>query len=275
MKTRRKILLLTALTLSVPVSAHAKPWDVIDEANRSAKTNPDRGGYFNAIMKFDFEEGRLYQIYCAPLRITDIQLEPGEALTSDPVGGDTVRWIIARTKSKVNGLDQEHIYIKPTRPGLKTTLSINTNVRTYHLELVSDRVTYMAGVSWNYEQYNLRQIKTIEDSSIDRKVNMAALNFDYSVKEKNGSCSNWKPVRIFDDGQKTYIQFPDSMKNHESPVLFVLGHSGDMQLVNYRHKDNYYIVDRLFDKAELREGQNSENIVRITRKLKARSDYGF
>ena len=73
---------------SVPVlqPAVAKPWNVIERANRSSQRNPDAFGYMNAIMKYDYEAGQLYQVYCAPLRITDIQLEPGEALTSEPVG---------------------------------------------------------------------------------------------------------------------------------------------------------------------------------------------
>ncbi|NTW15849.1 MAG: P-type conjugative transfer protein TrbG [Syntrophaceae bacterium] len=245
--------------------AEAKPWKVIDQANRSSQRNPDSYGYHNAIMKYDYEEGQLYQVYCAPLRITDIQLEPGESLTSEPVGGDAVRWVLARTKSKVGGLDQEHIYIKPTRPGLKTTLSINTNLRTYHIELTSYEQTYMAAVSWNYEQYNMRQIARIEDNAVEQKVNVSALDFNYDISVKKGKRPYWLPVKVFNDGRKTFIQFPAEMQKRESPVLFALGSKGDMQLVNFRQKKDYYVVDRLFDRAELRGGQNGKNIVRITK----------
>ena len=193
---------------SVPVlqPAVAKPWNVIERANRSSQRNPDAFGYMNAIMKYDYEAGQLYQVYCAPLRITDIQLEPGEALTSEPVGGDVVRWILARTKSKLDGLDQEHIYVKPTRPGLKTTLSINTNVRTYHIELTSYEKTYMPAVSWNYEQYNMKQLRLESAASIEPKVNISSLNFRYNIDVKKGRRPAWLPLKVFDDGRKTFIR---------------------------------------------------------------------
>ena len=254
---------LAACLISVP--ANANPQAVIERANLESKRNPDSYGYHNAIMKYDFEDGQLYQVYCAPLRITDIQLEPGESLTSDPVGGDSVRWILARTKSRVNGLDQEHVYVKPTRPDLKTTLSLNTNLRTYHIELTSYETTYMAAVSWNYEQYNMRQISRIENNAIEQKVNVAALNFNYRIDVKKGSTPYWLPAKVFDDGMKTFIQFPVEMQYRECPVLFALGSKNDMQLVNFRVKKDYYVVDRLFEKAELRGGQDGDTIIRISK----------
>lgn len=271
MNTKKRTFLSLAIALlTIPVAsstpATAKPWNVIERANHSSQRNPDSMGYQNAIMRYDYEAGQLYQIYCAPLRITDIQLEPGEVLTSEPVGGDVVRWILARTKSKVDGLDQEHVYVKPTRPGLKTTLSINTNVRTYHIELTSYEQTYMPAVSWNYEQYNMKQLRIESDAAVETKVNLSALNFRYNVEVKKGSRPAWLPVKVFDDGRKTFIQFPEEMLVRESPVLFVLGQGGDIQLVNFRQKNDYYIVDRLFEQAELRAGEDGKNIIRITKK---------
>ena len=49
------------------------------------------------------------------------------------------------------------------------------------------------------------------------------------------------------------------------PPLFVVGPSGDSQLVNYRVRGNYFIVDRLFAAAELRLGQDPQQVVRISR----------
>lgn len=261
----KRIVLGVLVAGLVSGAVQATPQSVIERANHESQRNPDSYGYHNAIMKYDFEEGQLYQVYCAPLRITDIQLEPGESLTSEPVGGDSVRWILARTKSRVNGLEQEHVYIKPTRPDLKTTLSLNTNLRTYHIELTSNESTYMAAVSWNYEQYNMRQISRIEDNAIEQKVNVAALNFKYKIDVKKGSTPYWLPAKVFDDGMKTFIQFPVEMQYRECPVLFALGSKNDMQLVNFRVKKDYYLVDRLFERAELRGGQDGDTIIRISK----------
>lgn len=267
MNAATPLLLSAALLSSLPAlslaRADEKPWRVIEQANRESARNPDSFGYRNAIMRYDFEEGRLYQVYAAPLKLTDIQLEPGEELLGDPVSGDTVRWIIGRSKSMADGQEQEHLYIKPTRPGLHTTLSLNTNLRTYHIELSSYAETYMAAVSWNYEQYNLRKLRAVENASTHSRVNLAALDFDYKVDLKRGRRPAWLPVKVFDDGRKTFIQFPEAMLAREAPVLFVVGEDGNVQLVNYRVKDDYYIIDRIFRKAELRAGQKGKVVVRI------------
>ena len=90
---------------------------------------------------YPFIGGALYQVYAAPGQITDVALQGGEQLTgSGPVAaGDTVRWIIGDTESGTGAAKRIHILVKPTRPDLVTNLVINTDRRTYLLELRSDR----------------------------------------------------------------------------------------------------------------------------------------
>src|SRR5690606_2189368 len=73
------------------------------------------------------------------------------------------------------------------------------------------------------------------------------------------------PVRAFDDGNKVYIEFPARIDQGQAPPLFVLGPDGQAQLVNYRMRGSYYVVDRLFAAAELRLGEDPQQIVRIAR----------
>jgi type IV secretion system protein VirB9 len=49
------------------------------------------------------------------------------------------------------------------------------------------------------------------------------------------------------------------------PPLFIIGNDGGTELVNYRARQNYYIVDRLFAAAELRLGGDHQQKVRIVR----------
>ena len=72
-------------------------------------------------------------------------------------------------------------------------------------------------------------------------------------------------MRVFDDGQKVYIEFPARLDQGEAPPLFVVGPLGDSQLVNYRVRGARYVVDRLFAAAELRLGQAPQQVVRISR----------
>ena len=97
---------------------------------------------------------------------------------------------------------------------------------------------------------------------VDSGLSLEKIRFRYAV---SGSNPPWKPLRAFDDGEKVYIQFPAGIAQGELPPLFVIGAQGDGQLVNYRFRAPYYIVDRLFGAAELRLGGDKGDIVRIER----------
>src|SRR5882672_6330282 len=120
------------------------PKQRVDLANAAARVQPSRRGYLNAVQVYPFADGALYQVYSAPGQVTDVALQEGELLVgSGPVAaGDTVRWIIADTESGAATAKKVHILVKPTRPDLVTNLVINTDRRTYHLELRSTEKTY-------------------------------------------------------------------------------------------------------------------------------------
>jgi type IV secretion system protein VirB9 len=61
------------------------------------------------------------------------------------------------------------------------------------------------------------------------------------------------------------IEFPATLAVGEAPPIFLVDRKGEAQLVNYRVKDRFYVVDRIFDVAELRLGTKHQQIVRITR----------
>jgi type IV secretion system protein VirB9 len=250
--------------------AKLRPSEVIREANRKATEGPSPEDYYNAIMTYDYTPGTLYQIYTAPQKLTDIQLRPGERLVGKPATGDNIRWVMARGTSSSGGVEQQHIYIKPTRPDLETTLCINTDQRSYILELHSYEDAWMAAVAWRYPQEEIAQLETVLEqqqqlaqTTTAPSVSLDKLNFHYGIAVMAGR-PLWQPLQVFDDGHKTYIRFPAAMLDREAPALFVVS-AGDTQLVNYRVKNDTYIVDRLFESAELRLGQQEQEIVRIVR----------
>jgi P-type conjugative transfer protein TrbG len=241
----------------------------VEQANDAARVQPSGAGYINAIQVYPFSDGALYQIYAAPGEITDIALETGEQLVgSGPVAaGDTVRWIIGDTESGAGAAKRVHILVKPTRADLISNLIINTDRRTYHLELRATEATYMASVSWDYPQDRLivlRQQNAVAAASapIATGVDIDALNFRYRIE---GDSPPWRPLRAFDDGRQVFIEFPSGIAQGEMPPLWVIGAQGDAQLVNYRVQGNHMIVDRLFAAAELRLGEQKQQIVRIIR----------
>lgn len=256
---------------SKPAPELPDPAARVNEANAAARMQPVRNGFINAIQVYPFVDGALYQVYTAPGQITDIALQPGETLVgAGPVAaGDTVRWIIGDTESGTGTTKQVHILVKPTRPELMTNLVINTNARTYHMELRSTEKTYMASVSWQYPQDQLIALRRQNAEAqaaqpVATGIDFTRVNFRYEV---TGDRAPWRPLRAFDDGRQVFIEFPRGIGQGEMPPLFVVGPEGDTsELVNYRVRDNYMIVDRLFAAAELRFGADkNQKRVRISR----------
>ena len=253
-----------------PSTAHkseaASPTARVDAANKAALEEPTTHGYVNAIQVFPFTEGALYHVYTAPEEVSDLALQPGETLVAISAG-DTVRWVVGNTTSGSGQTKQVHILVKPFASGLKTNLVITTDRRSYHLDLDSTDQTYMAAVSWTYPEDQLFALKqqnaTAEAAApIDTGVSLKNLRFHYAI---TGANPPWRPVRVFDDGAKVYIEFPERIDQGEAPPLFVVGVHGGSELVNYRVRGNYYIVDQLFAAAELRLGENPQQVVRIDR----------
>ncbi|MDQ0506459.1 type IV secretion system protein VirB9 [Xanthobacter agilis] len=243
----------------------------VNQANAAARVQPVRNGFINSMQVYPFVEGALYQVYAAPGQVTDIALQPGEQLvgTGPVAAGDTVRWIIGDTESGAGGAKQVHILVKPTRVDLTTNLVINTNLRTYHMELRSTEKTYMASVSWQYPQDQLIALRRQNAEAqvvqpVATGIDLTRVNFRYEV---TGDRAPWRPLRAFDDGQQVFIEFPRGIAQGEMPPLFVVGSQGDTsELVNYRVRGNYMIVDRLFAAAELRFGADKDQKrVRISR----------
>lgn len=245
------------------------PAERVARANAAARIEPSRDGYANAVQVYAFEEGALFQVYAAPGQVTDIALQPGEILSaSGPVAaGDTTRWIIGDTISGSGSEARVHILVKPTRPALRTNLIINTDRRTYHVELRSTASTYMASVSWRYPQDELIALQAASARQSARAaepgLDIDALSFDYRI---SGDDVPWRPVRAFDDGRQVVIEFGDHWAASSLPPLFVRGEDGhSADLVNYRIVARRMIVDRLFAVAELRLAapRGRERVVRI------------
>lgn len=248
-----------------------EPTTRINQANVAARVEPVRDGFINAMQVYPYTQGALYQVYTAVGQITDIALQPGEQLVgAGPVAaGDTVRWIIGDTESGSGAMRQIHILVKPTRADLMTNLIINTNLRTYHMELRSTERTYMASVSWQYPQDQLialrrQNAEAAAAQPIATGVDLASVNFRYSIE---GDRPPWRPLRAFDDGRQVFIEFPRGIGQGEMPPLFVVGAAGTTsELVNYRVQGRHMVVDRLFAAAELRLGDgNGQRRVRIVR----------
>ena len=244
------------------------PEGAIEAGRAGAMIEPSPEGFLNAVQVYPYTEGALYRLYASPGQVTDIALQPGETLVSVSAG-DTVRWIVGDTASGSGSAARVHILVKPVAAGLQTNLMIATDRRTYHLELEATASTYMAALSWRYPQDELAGLTAHNANAaaqdavpVERGLSLETLSFDYRI---TGDSPDWTPVRVFDDGRQVFIQMPSGITASEMPPLFVLSSGGTAELVNYRVRGPYYIVDRLFTAAELRHGTKPQTVVRISK----------
>ncbi len=258
---------LIAVLLSLaPQAAWAAPQATVAEALHGATMDPTPQRFQNAVQVYPFADGVIYHVITAPERVTDIALQPGEALVA-VASGDTVRWVIGDTTSGSGPERRTHVLVKPFSAGLSTNLVITTDRRTYHLALSSLARTAMAALSWSYPQDELIAWKRAAAAAdavapVAAAIELDRLRFNYRV---SGDQPAWRPLRAFDDGRQTFIEFPANLGVGEAPPIFLLDAKGEAQLVNYRVRGRFYVIDRLFDVAELRLGTKPQQIVRIAR----------
>ena len=228
-------------------------------------------------------------LVCAPLRVCVLELERGEHIQSQPQIGDSRRWDVTPVSSGTGVDETPELIVKPIEPGLDTDLVVPTDRRTNVVRLVSDPTRYVSRVAFKYptednakwalfqaqqdaakldadlsaEQARAAQKeKDKKDGTVEMAPNaIEKLYFDYKLRGD----PNLIPQRVLDDGQHTYIFYPNNERFRELPTLMIVV-NGKNELMNFRVEGNKYVVDRLFDKAILIVGvgkkQSKVTIVR-------------
>jgi len=198
-------------------------------------------------------------VVCSPLRVCIVEMEPGEKIMGEPNIGDAVRWNVAPAIYGEGAQATALIVLKPQAAGLDTNMLITTDRRAYFLRLISKPTDYIARIAFAYpeddrqrwQRHLVEQQATKEQTRAEASPAIIAvekMHFDYRI---GGGDEHLRPLRVFDDGTKTYIQMPPAMEHMEAPVLLVIGTNGQGTMTNYRVQRQTYIVDRLFDRARL------------------------
>lgn len=259
----RTALLCFASFIALAPHAHAQssrapgPIAALAEANAEARRRPDPANFADATQIYDYAPGAIYEIYGAPGFISTVLLEPGETIVT-VAAGDTTRWMVEQAIGGDIANARAMLLIKPTRASIRTNIVLVTDRRTYAIEAIATSgQTYSAQTAWRYPA-------DADPEHSGGPTAIETLNFAYRIRTVRGFNPRWRPVRVFDDGHKTYIEFPPAMATSEAPPLFVI-ENGEAGLVNYRVSGGRYVVDRLFDIAELRLGDERPVIVRISR----------
>lgn len=268
MKMIARSLALATLTLLAMIASDASaqsrrsreptPLEALTAANAAARQRPSVETFEEARQIYAYEAGALYEVYTSPNYITTILLEPGETLNTI-AAGDTSRWMVTQADAEDQIEGRTIVLLKPQAAGLRTNVVLITDRHSYLIEAISQRGdTYAAQVAWTYPE----SARSFGAAPID------AINLNYRIRTMRGRTPIWTPTRVFDDGQRTWIEFAPEASSSDLPPLFVVTGEG-VELVNYRVLDGptgkRYLVDRIFDVAELRLGTHAPTVVRIER----------
>ena len=178
-----------------------------------------------------------------------IVFEPGEEILTISLG-DSVAWMINPTGNR--------IFLKPIEQDAETNMTVLTNKRTYLFELhardadsVSDKniIFQMRFIYPEVEQAgtggaNLDEVPDVNLEGRDK------FNFNYSIRGSDEIA----PIQIFDDGEFTYFEFKD--KNAEVPAFFKVDEDGKENLINFRTRGDYIVVERVASRFTLRNGKD-------------------
>ncbi len=238
-------------------------------ANLDARAPSRSDAFIGGVQVFAWSPGRVFEVWTAPLRVTTLTLGAGETLVSK-AAGDTVRWQIGETTSGDGAGQRTHVLLKPLQRGLETNLVLTTNRRVYFIDLKSgDASGFNAAIAWDDGAMDPPAMAPIVEAAEIRVSDPVAMpegpiDARYRI-EPQGRRARWTPVSVFNDGRRTFIAFDPDLQIDEAPALFVIAADGETQMVNYRQAGGLFIVDRVFDRAELRLGDRRPQIVRIRR----------
>ncbi|MFM2287721.1 MAG: hypothetical protein RL684_864 [Pseudomonadota bacterium] len=260
----------TDSTLTARESANvatAKKW--VDGPREASRDLAAPGANGSVVFRFG---ASMPSIVCAPLYVCDIAFQPGEVINTVQAG-DPVRWKVTPATSGIAPNVVTHAVIKPSDIGLSTNLLVTTDRRTYSLKLVSRKDDYMPSVAFTYpEEEAAMWVQLAQQRAEERAATvlpetgqvLADLDFGYRLA---GDTPTWRPLRVYTDGAKTFIQFPRAMQNDEAPALVAIGADKQEQMVNYRLSGNRYVVDKVLDRAMLVSGVGRKQVkVKIERR---------
>lgn len=252
---------LSLLSPNVPLTYRQSTAAVISRRWRNRVASPGEGD--DGAVNYMFGAS-IPSVVCSPLYVCNIELQPGEVV-NDIKAGDSVRWLITPSIVGSGSTSQTIVSVKPTDAGLQTNLIITTTKRLYDITLVSssyahtDEITftYSEDVQAQWRQYQAQEQQNAINTTMTNGTNLASLDFGYAL---NGDNPAWRPLRVYSDGIKTYIQFPRSMLSGDAPTLVALDGDGTWfssptkEIVNYRVVGDTYVVDRVLDRAALLSG---------------------
>ena len=259
--------------------------DELSEAARKRDQSVAQGKNSSVVVQYG---AGIPVLKCRPLNFCSLQLQPGEIPIEDITLGDSTLW---DAEVRVSGSEENpnvRVLIKPDAKATQTSLVGATDRRFYDVQLLKSDTDYTTVLAFTYPQdveaankariaklnaakaaaaAAARKKTTAERArksvTVDKKpVYVGKLDFEYSITGR----TKFKPIRVFNDGRKTYVDLPEGFQG-ERPVFLAAGTSSSDEIVNSRWSGNRLTIDRVVEAGTLVQGVGGRaQKIKITRR---------
>lgn len=274
----KKMACIIAAIAAALLSSHdvlaAEKFNDLEDAAVSQARVWQSGGKAKPIMSSDgmviFPYGEsMPKLTCSPTRACDVQMQPLEKVRK-VILGDKINWTWEAADSIEKGKAVQHVVFQPRDKNVESNVIITTDHRTYHIKLYAPKTegVYLNRVGFYYPEELVQSWEDKAGRSTDGTmvageqssggimpiaVPATRLAFDYRV---DGD-ADFKPVRVFNDGERVFMEMPSSLRNQVHPTFVVVDDKGKAIDESFRRVEDpqtgtvYYVVDRLFAKGQL------------------------
>jgi P-type conjugative transfer protein VirB9 len=211
----------------------------------------------NRIVRYTYSPDVIFRILSVPGMTTHLELGEDEGVKEAPAIGDQAQWAVTG--------GPRHLFIKPLRFDLETSLTVVTNKRTYQFQLIAVKTAgaqIFQKVSFLYPDRDMevKLRKETETAVVEAEQNRlagqvvatnvdpATLDFGFKIEGE----APFRPSTAYTNGKFTFLVMPNTQ---DSPAIFSLDENDNPALINYQVKSNMIVVERVAAKLLLKIGK--------------------
>ncbi|MCC6611681.1 MAG: P-type conjugative transfer protein VirB9 [Burkholderiales bacterium] len=193
-----------------------------------------------------YRDSEVYKIVASYGFQTTIEFSEKETVETISIG-DSIAWQVVPAGHRV--------FLKPQEQNAVTNMTVVTSLRPYYFELGAKKNSNPASVTFLLRfTYPDASPTVLGVRSTSRPATVPArkpsdYNFNYTL---TGS-REIAPLRVFDDGEFTYMQFKALT---DLPAIFLVGKDKQESVVNYRVEGPYVVIERIANQFSLRHGSD-------------------
>jgi|JI10StandDraft_1071094.scaffolds.fasta_scaffold64584_4 type IV secretion system protein VirB9 len=214
-----------------------------------ALTEPQKGKADARVKTLTYRDNDVFELQGHYGFTTLIEFSPKERIETASIG-DSEAWQVHPSDQRGNVL-----FIKPLEPNADTNMTVLTDKRIYAFEMTagmanssrSDDLAFRVRFIYPDEESTSAKARKPEKYDPLQGQNTSDWNFDYAYSGDK----ELRPIRAFDDGTFTYLEFS---KQDTMPAVFSVDSKGKESLVNFNVQGTYLIIERVGKQFTLRDG---------------------